>query len=288
MHRRWTQKTRPYVLILPALVLAMVFSYRPFLVTIINSMHTVSIMGERLSFVGLENYSRLFDSQSFQDSLSNTIRFTLFFVPTNIFLCLSAALLANRKGKLATLNQVFFFLPLAVGLSSSMMIFKMIFNPSLGIVNQLLGVGVQWFNDPKAAMTLLVIAGVYLDFGFNFLLLHAAVRNIPQNLAEVAQIEGANTFQTFRYLTLPLIAPTLVFVLITNIKDAMLISSPVLILTEGGPFRSTQTLVYQMYLEGFKSGNYAVGSAIATVVFLFTFFILLILMRLQRRRVFYQ
>ncbi|MGE4454782.1 MAG: carbohydrate ABC transporter permease [Sphaerochaeta sp.] len=251
-------------------------------------MHTVSIMGERLSFVGLENYSRLFDSQSFQDSLSNTIRFTLFFVPTNIFLCLSAALLANRKGKLATLNQVFFFLPLAVGLSSSMMIFKMIFNPSLGIVNQLLGVGVQWFNDPKAAMTLLVIAGVYLDFGFNFLLLHAAVRNIPQNLAEVAQIEGANTFQTFRYLTLPLIAPTLVFVLITNIKDAMLISSPVLILTEGGPFRSTQTLVYQMYLEGFKSGNYAVGSAIATVVFLFTFFILLILMRLQRRRVFYQ
>lgn len=276
------------MLILPALILAMVFSYRPFLVTIINSMHTVSIMGERLSFVGLENYSRLFDSQSFQDSLSNTIRFTLFFVPTNIFLCLSAALLANRKGKLATLNQVFFFLPLAVGLSSSMMIFKMIFNPSLGIVNQLLGVGVQWFNDPKAAMTLLVIAGVYLDFGFNFLLLHAAVRNIPQNLAEVAQIEGANTFQTFRYLTLPLIAPTLVFVLITNIKDAMLISSPVLILTEGGPFRSTQTLVYQMYLEGFKSGNYAVGSAIATVVFLFTFFILLILMRLQRRRVFYQ
>ncbi|MBJ2355733.1 carbohydrate ABC transporter permease [Sphaerochaeta sp. S2] len=288
MNRRWTHKARPYLLILPALILAMVFSYRPFLVTILNSFHTVSIMGERLKFVGLENYSRLFASQSFQDSLSNTLRFTLFFVPANMFLCLSAALLANRKGKLATLNQVFFFLPLAVGLSSSMMIFKMIFNPSLGIVNHLLGLGIQWFNDPKAAMTLLVIAGVYLDFGFNFLLFHAALRNVPKDLIEVAQIEGASPFQTFRYLIFPLIGPTVVFVLITNIKDAMLISSPVLILTEGGPFRSTQTLVYQMYLEGFKSGNYAVGSSIATVVFLLTFSILLILMHLQRRRVYYQ
>jgi len=245
-------------------------------------------MGERLKFVGLENYSRLFASQSFQDSLSNTLRFTLFFVPANMFLCLSAALLANREGKLATLNQVFFFLPLAVGLSSSMMIFKMIFNPSLGIVNHLLGTSIQWFNNPKAAMALLVIAGVYLDFGFNFLLFHAALRNVPKDLIEVAQIEGASPFQTFRYLIFPLIGPTVVFVLITNIKDAMLISSPVLILTEGGPFRSTQTLVYQMYLEGFKSGNYAVGSSIATVVFLLTFSILLILMRLQRRRVYYQ
>lgn len=223
----------------------MVFSYRPFLVTIINSFHTVSIMGERLNFVGFENYSRLFASQSFQDSLSNTLRFTLFFVPANMFLCLSAALLANRKGRLATLNQVFFFLPpLAVGLSSSMMIFKMIFNPSLGIVNHLLGAGIQWFNNPpKAAMALLVIAGgVYLDFGFNFLLFHAALRNVPpKDLIEVAQIEGASPFQTFRYLIFPLIGPTVVFVLITNIKDAMLISSPpVLILTEGGalPFHT--------------------------------------------------
>jgi sn-glycerol 3-phosphate transport system permease protein len=186
------------------------------------------------------------------------------------------------------LNQVFFFLPLAVGLSSSMMIFKMIFNPSLGIVNHLLGTSIQWFSNPKAAMALLVIAGVYLDFGFNFLLFHAALRNVPKDLIEVAQIEGASPFQTFRYLIFPLIGPTVVFVLITNIKDAMLISSPVLILTEGGPFRSTQTLVYQMYLEGFKSGNYAVGSSIATVVFLLTFSILLILMHLQRRRVYYQ
>jgi len=288
MKQHWTEKLKPYLLILPALILAFLFAYRPFIVTILNSLYTVSINGKRMDFVGLETFNRLFATQSFQASLSNTLRFTILFVPTNIVICLSAALLANRKGKLATLNQVFFFLPMAVGLSSSMMILKMMFNPSIGIVNQLLGLDIQWFNEPKSAMALLVIAGVYLDIGFNVLLLSAALRNVPDQLLEVARLEGASAFQTFRYLQAPLISPTLLFIVVTNIKDAMLISSPVLILTEGGPFRSTQTLVYQMYLEGFKSGNYATGSAIATIVFLLTFLILLILMQSERRRVYYQ
>ncbi len=282
------RNAKPYLLVFPALLLAVVFAYRPFVITILNSFHTVNLAGVRMQFVGLENYQRLFGSESFQASLSNTLRFTLFFVPTNIAICLSAALLSNREGKLATLNQICFFLPMAVGLSSAMMIIKMMFNPSIGIINHLIGSDIQWFNDPKAAMALLVIAGVYLDIGFNFLLLSAALRNVPKELVEVATLEGAGTMGLFRYLQLPLIAPTLIFVLMTNIKDAMLISSPVLILTEGGPFRSTQTLVYQMYLEGFKSGNYAMGSAIATVVFLLTFTILLSLLHLERRRVYYQ
>ena len=288
MKKKPASLIKPYVLILPALALAVVFAYRPFILTLLNSLHTVSLQGQRLSFVGLENYQRLFSNQSFQASLSNTLRFTLYFVPTNLIVCLGAALLSNRKGRLATLNQVFFFLPMAVGLSSSMMILKMMFNPSIGIINQLFNTDIQWFNDKRAAMALLVIAGVYLDIGLNFLLLQAALRNVPSELHEVATIEGANGFQIFRYLQAPLIAPTVVFVLMTNIKDAMLISSPVLILTEGGPFRSTQTLVYQMYLEGFKSGNYAMGSAIATVVFLLTFTVLLLLLHLERRRVYYQ
>lgn len=177
---------------------------------------------------------------------------------------------------------------MAVAMSSSMMLFKMMFNPSIGIMNSLLKADIQWFNDPKAAMLLLVIAGVWLDIGFDFLLLVSALRNVPTSLIEVARIEGANPWQLFISLQLPLIAPTLLFVLITSIKDAMLISAPVLLLTEGGPFRSTQTLVYQMYLEGFKSGNYALGSAIATVVFILTFAIMLLLLRFEQRRVYYQ
>ena len=288
MRQKLSIKSKPYILIFPALLLVVLFSYVPFIIILINSLHAVSLSGKRLGFVGLANFRRLFDSQSFHASLTNTIRFTLFFVPTNIIVTLFAAVLSNRKGWLANLNQIFFFLPMAVGMSSMLMILKMMFNPSIGIINHLLGVKIQWFNDPNAAMALLVIAGVFLDIGFDFLLFSAALRNVPKDLKEVALINGANDFQIFRHLELPLIGPTLIFVLVTNIKDAMLISAPVLILTEGGPFRSTQTLVYQMYLEGFKSGNYALGSAIAIVVFLLTFTALLALLRLERRRIYYQ
>ncbi len=229
----------------------------------------------------------MFANQSFQASLSNTLRFTLYFVPTNLIVCLGAALLSNRKGRLATLNQVFFFLPMAVGLSSSMMILKMMFNPSIGIINQLFNTDIQWFNDKRAAMALLVIAGVYLDIGLNFLLLQAALRNVPSELHEVATIEGANGFQVFRYLQAPLIAPTFVFVLMTNIKDAMLISSR-FDSHRGRTLPVHPDLGLSMYLEGFKSGNYAMGSAIATVVFLLTFTVLLLLLHLERRRMYYQ
>ncbi|MFA5699463.1 MAG: sugar ABC transporter permease, partial [Sphaerochaeta sp.] len=92
----------------------MLFSYVPFIITLINSLHAVSLSGKRLGFVGLANFRRLFDSQSFHASLTNTIRFTLFFVPTNIIVTLFAAVLSNRKGWLANLNQIFFFLPMAV------------------------------------------------------------------------------------------------------------------------------------------------------------------------------
>ncbi len=288
MNKNKLTKAWPYILLLPALALAFLFAYRPFFRTIINSLYNLSIIGKRTSFVGFDNYKRLFLGASFQDSLVNTLRFTLYFVPTNLIICLGAAMLANRKGKLASLNQIFMFLPMAVAMSSSMMLFKMMFNPSVGIMNTLLGSDIQWFNNPKSAMLLLVIAGVWLDIGFDFLLLLSALRNVPSSLIEVARIEGASPWQLFTSLQLPLIAPTLMFVLITSIKDAMLISAPVLLLTEGGPFRSTQTLVYQMYLEGFKSGNYALGSAIATVVFLLTFVIMLLLLRFEQRRVYYQ
>lgn len=288
MKSRISIKTKPYIMIFPALLLVVLFSYIPFILTLLNSLHAVSLSGKRLGFVGFSNYQRLFGSQSFHASLSNTIRFTLLFVPTNITITLLAATLSNRKGWLANLNQIFFFLPMAVGLSSMLMIIKMMFNPSIGIVNHLTGVHIQWFNNPNAAMALLVIAGVFLDIGFDFLLFSAALRNVPNDLKEVARINGANGFQIFRHLELPLIGPTLIFIIVTNIKDAMLISAPVLILTEGGPFRSTQTLVYQMYLEGFKSGNYALGSAIAIVVFALTFIALLALLHFERRRIYYQ
>lgn len=280
-------KTTPYLYMLPALALAFVFCLWPFFKTIVNSLSIVNYSGKIVQFVGLDNFRELFASSSFRISLKNTFRFTAIFVPVNVVICMLCALLCYRKRRGTAFNELLFFLPMAVAMSSAAMIFKALFNPMIGVVNWILGVDINWFNDPSKAMFTLVTLGVWLDIGLDFILLLAALRNVPPQLTESAELEGAGAWRKFRSVQLPLITPTLMFVVCTNIKDAMLISAPVMILTEGGPYRSTQTLVYQMYLEGFRSGNYTLGSTISVVVFLLSLVLLLLLFRFEKRGVYY-
>lgn len=285
-HRRLS-RIAPYLCFLPALALAVTFSLWPFFKTVVNSLSIVNLSGRIVEFVGLDNFRELSASGNFRDSLRNTFRFTAMFVPANILACLGAALLCYRKRRGTAFNELLFLLPMAVALSSAALIFKAMFNPTIGIVNWILGIDVDWFNDPAMAMFTLVALGVWLDIGLDFVLLLAALRNVPTQLVEAAAMEGANAWRKFFSIQLPMISPTLLFVVCTNVKDAMLISAPVMILTEGGPYRSTQTLVYQMYLEGFKSGNYTLGSTIGVVVFLLSVVMLLLLFRFEKRGVYY-
>lgn len=286
-NHRWASRLTPYLYMLPALFLAIVFCLWPFVKTIINSLSIVSYSGEIVEYVGLDNFKELFANPSFRTSVSNTFRFTALFVPANIIICMGCALLCYRKRRGTAFNELLFFLPMAVAMSSAALIFKALFNPMIGVVNWILRVDINWFNDPSKAMFTLVALGVWLDIGLDFILLLAALRNVPPQLLESAELEGAGAWRKFFNIQLPFISPTLLFVLCTNIKDAMLISAPVLILTEGGPYRSTQTLVYQMYLEGFRSGNYTLGSTISVVVFLLTLVLLLLLFKFEKRGVYY-
>ena len=272
----------------PALALAFLFSYKPFFLTVIDSLYNVAQNGTRLRFVGLSNYRTLFQTDSFRDSWNNTLTFTALFVPSNLLATLSLAFLCNRDTKFFRTAKVLLLFPMAVAMSSAILIFKTIFDENLGILNVLLGRQVHWFTQERPAMWMLVLSGIWLDIGFDFLLFSSSLANIPRDLEEVADLEGASQAQRLRYLEFPMLAPTLVFVLANNVKDAMLICSPVMLLTEGGPYRSTQTLVYQMYLDGFKGGNLAIGSAIATVVFLVTFVFLFFILAYQRKKVYYQ
>ncbi len=282
------RKLSPYLYVAPALVLAFLFSYRPFFLTLLDSLSHVSLDGRILRFVGLSNYRALVASESFQDSWRNTLTFTGLFVPINLVVTLALAFATHYESRTAKVSKIALMLPMAVAMSSAVMVFKTLFDENLGLFNRIIGERIPWFTNGTAAMGMLVISGIWLDIGFDFLLFSSSLSNIPKDLEEVADLEGASFFQRLGCLEFPMIAPTLVFVLANNLKDAMLISAPVMILTEGGPYRSTQTLVYQMYLEGFKGGNIALGSAIATVVFLITFLLLLVILAIQRRKVFYQ
>jgi len=285
---RLRQALKPYAYFIPALLVAYLFSYRPFLKTLANSVSLVNYSGRILEFVGLENYRGLFADKNFQTSLINTFRFTALFVPIDVVFCLVCALLVYRKRRFNALNETLFILPMAVAMTSAAIAFRALFNPTIGVINHLLGIQIQWFNDPAWAMTTIVVLSVWMALGFDFLLLLAALRSVPRQLVESAQLEGAGRGSIFLRIQLPLISPTLLFIVTTRIRDGMLLSGPVLVMTEGGPFRSTQTLIYQMYIEGFKSGNYSMGSAISVVVFVLTFTMILLAFRIERKGVFYQ
>ena len=282
------RKISPYLYVLPALVLAVLFCYMPFFTQILDSLSHIRPSGQRIRFVAFDNYVRLFASSSFGDSMRATTIFSLWFVPCNLILTFSAALLVHGKGKALKASRNAMMVLLAISMSSIILILKTLFDEHTGLYNRILMRQVRWFSDPRAAMGMLVYAGIYLDFGFDFLLFYSSLDNIPRDLYEVANLEGASAWQRFRFLEFPLCGPTLVFVAMNNMKDALLICAPVMILTEGGPLRATQTLVYQMYLEGFKGGNLAMASALATIAFAMSLTLFLFGMAVTRRRVFYR
>lgn len=284
MHRRIS----PYLYLLPAVVLAYLFSYRPFFKTIVNSLSLVNFSGKIVEYVGLENFRLLFADRNFQTSLLNTFRFALLFIPLDLLICLAFALLVYRKRRFNGFNETLFILPMAVAMSSAALVFKAIFNPTIGVVNYLFSLTIQWFDDPAWAMVTIVILGIWMALGLDFLLLLGALRSVPRQLLEAAQMEGAGAWDTFFRIQLPLISPTILFIISTRLRDSMLLGGPVMVMTAGGPFRSTQTLVYQMYVEGFVAGNYSKGSAISVVVFALTFMLILLAFRFERKGVFYQ
>ena len=272
----------------PALLLAYLFSYRPFVKTIANSVSLVNFTGKIIEFVGLENFRNLFIDRNFQTSLVNTFRFAIFFIPLDLIFCMICALLIYKKRRFNAFNETLFILPMAVAMSSAALAFKAIFNPTIGVINYLFGLSIQWFNDPRYALFTLVFLGIWMAMGLDFLLLVGALRSVPKHIVEAAEIEGAGPITKFFRIQLPLISPTILFIVSTRLRDSMLLSGPVLVMTNGGPFRSTQTLVYQMYIEGFTAGNYSKGSAISVVVFALTFLLILLAFRFEKKGVFYQ
>ncbi|MFA7019784.1 MAG: sugar ABC transporter permease [Sphaerochaetaceae bacterium] len=282
------KRLSPYLYFFPALVLAYLFSYRPFAKTFLNSFSLVNFAGKIIGFVGLDNFKALIFDPNFQTSLINTFKFAFVFIPLDLLFCLICALLVYKKRRFTALNETLFMLPMAVAMSSAALVFKAIFNPTIGVVNYLFRLNIQWFDDPAWALFTIIFLGVWMAIGLDFLLLLGALRSIRRDILDAAEIEGAGAIAKFFHVQLPLISPTILFIVSTRLRDSLLLSGPVLVMTNGGPYRSTQTLVYQMYIEGFTAGNYSKGSAISVVVFLLTFLLILLAFRFERKGVFYQ
>lgn len=270
MMKRKTIKA--YTYIAPALVIAFMFSIYPFLKTFICSFLTVSQKGKILGFAFLDNYKLLFSDKSFLNSVMNTLLFMVMFVPLNTVFTLSAAALTRKKRKYSAIAETIFFSPMAISLAGASITFSLLFRGRVSIINRIFGISINWLGERMPAMLVLVLLGIFLDFGIDYIILLTAFKSNDKEAIEAAMLDGADNLTLFFYIELPMIKNTVIATVFLAIKDALLIVAPILIVTEGGPFRSTETVMFYYYIEAFKSSNRAVANTLSVVLVSFALF----------------
>jgi multiple sugar transport system permease protein len=241
-----------------------------------------------LRFVGLENYWRLLHEPMFWKSLGNTFYFVVLGVPLSISASLGAALLVNAKvARFRHVYRTIYFAPVVTTLVAVAVVWRYIFHTRYGFLNYALdwvGIApVDWMGDPRWAMPSIVIMAVWKNFGYNMIILLAALQSIPEDLYEAARIDGASFWQQFRHVTLPSLRPVLLLVSILTMTGYFQLFAEPYVMTEGGPLESTKSVLFFMYDEGFKWWSLGRASAVAFMLFVIIFFVTLIQLRIGRR-----
>lgn len=271
-----------YGYLIPSLLIFGVFLFYPFFKTIYLSMYKTNKMGEAKIFVGAGNYVDLLTSPSFYNSLMVTAIFVLIVVIGGMALGLLGAVLCNQAFPGIRIFSTAYALPMAIASSSAAMIFKIMLHPSIGIVNKILGLNINWINDQRYALVCVAVLTAWLNSGINFLYFSAGLSNIDESIYERASVDGANAVQKFFRLTLPGLSPIMFYTLVVNIIQAFQSFGQVKVLTQGGPGESTNLIVYSIYRDAFF--NYRFGSAAAQSVILFLIIMVLTLLMFRAEK----
>lgn len=271
-----------YGYLVPSLLIFGVFLFYPFFKTIYLSLYKTNKMGEAKIFVGAGNYIDLLTSPSFYNSLAVTAIFVLIVVIGGMALGLLGAVLCNQAFPGIRIFSTAYALPMAIASSSAAMIFKIMLHPSIGIVNKLLGLNINWINDQRYALVCVALLTAWLNSGINFLYFSAGLSNIDESIYERASVDGANAVQKFFRLTLPGLSPIMFYTLVVNIIQAFQSFGQVKVLTQGGPGESTNLIVYSIYRDAFF--NYRFGSAAAQSVILFLIIMALTLLMFRAEK----
>jgi len=242
----------------------------------------------QIGWAGATNYRELMADRVFWISLQNTLTYVAFVVPVSVAIGLGVALLIEAGGGLQGLYRAIYFLPVTSTLLAMALVFAFAFHPSIGIITRVLSaVGIpttDWLKNPHTALFALASIGIWQAIGLNMVLFLAGLKAIPRDLYEAAAVDGADgAFERFRRVTWPMLGPATLFVVTITAVRSFQVFDTVAVLTEGGPNKATNVLLYQMYQEGFSFLRSAYAAAI-TVVFLgFVLLLTLLQVKLQER-----
>ncbi len=265
-----------YLYILPYYIFFMIFIALPIIVNIVLSFTDFNL--REMSFVGLENYIKLFSDATFIRSVQNTIVYVVFTVGITIVLGLMCALALNNVAFWgAKFFRGIYFMPYVISMVSCSMVWLWLYEPSAGFINELmrlLGLPTQkWLYDERFAMGSVILMVVWKNLGYYMTIFIAGLNGIPSSLYEAATVDGANALQKFWFITLPMLKPVTFFITITGTVGAFNVFEQVNVMTSGGPMNSTTTIVHQIYTRAFTEFRlgYAASQAIVLLIVVLIF-----------------
>jgi ABC-type sugar transport systems, permease components len=273
--------------IIPTLVLYALFFVYPVIVSFVYGFFQWDGITQKV-FIGLDNFTRLWNDHVFLKSLANNFYFMAFSLVVNIPLVFLISILISKVGRMRDFYKSAVFVPVVISTATVAILFGVLYNYDSGLINQFIRLVApdswarEWLSDPKLAMLSILIANAWQNIGFFIVLCLAAILNIPKEIVEASKIDGVNGWNETWLITLPLIRPVLFVMLLLTVSGTMKVLDIVQIMTNGGPFQSTEVMSTYMLKVGFRSMELGYGSAIGVTMFILILVLTGILQKLTK------
>ena len=276
-----------YLFILPILLVFGVFRIYPSLQTLLYSFFDINLVARTLKPVGLRNFLLLAHDGTFLRAISNTVIFTLYIVVVSTAIGLVLASMFTSRMRGSSVFKAVYFAPFITSTVAAAVVWTFLYNPRFGLFNailQLVGLPTRgWISSSKDALTSIIIFSIWKTVGYNMVIFIAGLQNIPDSFHEAAIIDGAGGIRRFFTISIPLVAPTTVFVVMYNTILALKVFDQVFVLTAGGPAESTTVVVLQIYKQAFENYRFGYASSMAFVLFVIIIMATVAQYRLSRR-----
>ena len=266
----------------PSLLGCLLFIFIPSVFSFILSFFKWNLISN-IKFAGLNNYIDLFTSEEFHIVLKNTIVYAFFVTVFATVIPLVLASIINSKIKGTDFFKCSYFLPFITPMIVIAMVWQWIFDPNIGLVNMLFKSHLQWLYDENLALGVLIFVSVWKLVGYNMIIFLSGFSSLSSQVYEAAKIDGASNVKTFFKITLPLMSPTIFFVLLITTISSFQVFDLIYLMTQGGPENSTNVLVYWLYKNAFEFFNIGKASAIAYILFIFIFSLTMIQWKLRKK-----
>ena len=280
-----------YLFLLPNIIGFITLTFIPVVASLLLSFTDWDAFGVP-NFIGLKNYSDMFMDETFRISFKNNIYFTVGSVPATIVLGLALAVLMNNKSKYIGIFRTIYFTPYITATIAVSVVWLAIYHPTMGPVNGFLrSIGIvnppQWTASSTWAMPSIILMSIWKSCGYCMVLFMAGLQGISREYYEASEIDGATRWEQFVNITLPMLSPTIFFVTVMGIINSFMVFDQIYIMTEGGPGRATNVLVYHIYKESFQNYNFGYASAMAYFLFVLIMVVTLLQFRGQKEWVHY-